>query len=59
MSTRETIKKYAKERRVFLWQVAEELGLSDFYFSKLLRHPLPEEKANEIIRIIDEIAKNR
>ncbi len=54
-----SIRDYAKRKGVFLWMIADKLGLQDTNFSKLLRHPLPEEKTNEIIRIIDEIAKNR
>ncbi|MBO7731718.1 MAG: hypothetical protein J6S67_04180 [Methanobrevibacter sp.] len=59
MTDKETIKKYAKSKGVYLWEVAEKLGLSDFYFSRCLRHPLPEDKAQEIFKIIDSIAESR
>ena len=53
------IKEYAKEKGVYLWEVADKLGLQDTNFSKLLRHPLPEEKATEIYQIIDSISDSR
>lgn len=59
MITKDIIKKYASEKDVYLWEIAEKLGFSDFYFSRLLRHPLPEAKANEIFSIIDSIAESR
>ena len=59
MITKEIIKKYAKEKGVYLWEVAEKMGLSEFYFSRLLRHPLSKDKAQEIFSIIDSIAESR
>lgn len=54
-----SIKEYAKSKNVFLWEVADKLGLHDTNFSKLLRHPLPDEKIQEIKKIIDSIAESR
>ena len=54
------IKDYAKVSGVKLWQVAEELGMHDSNFSKLLRHKLSEENENKICDIIDRLAaKNK
>ena len=53
------LKDYAKLNRVKLWQIADELGIQDSNFSKLLRHPLSPEKENEICAIIDQIATKR
>ena len=53
------IKDYAKKMNVYLWEVADKLGLQDTNFSKLLRHPLTDEKSQEIIKIIDSIAESR
>lgn len=53
------IKEYAKTKNVFLWEIADRLGLQDSNFSRLLRHPLPEDKAKEIINIIDRIAEEK
>lgn len=57
--TNDMIKEYAKLNRVKLWQIADELGMQDSNFSKLLRHPLSSEKENEICAIIDQIAAKR
>lgn len=51
------LKKYASSKGVRLWRVAEELGTSDSGFSRMLRHEFPEERKQEIIRIIDELAE--
>ena len=53
------LKDYAKLNRVKLWQIADEQGIQDSNFSKLLRHPLSPEKENEICAIIDQIATKR
>lgn len=52
------IKKYAKVKKVKLWQVSEKLGYAhDTAFSKSLRHELSDEKKAEIYKIIDELAE--
>ena len=53
------IKAYAKESNVKLWQIADELGMRDTNFSKLLRHPLSRTMENRIVEIIDKIAESR
>jgi hypothetical protein len=55
----EELKAYAKEREVFLWQIAERLSLQDSNFSKKLRRELPEEERERILAIIDQIAAER
>ena len=50
------VREYAKENGILLWQIAEALGRRDSNFSKLLRHPLTEEKECEICAIIDKLA---
>ena len=55
----EKLKVYAKEREVFLWQIAERLSLQDSNFSKKLRRELPEEERKRILEIIDQIAAER
>ena len=52
----ENIKKYAKDNKVKLWQIAEKIGLLDTSFSKKLRHQLSMAEENKIFAIIDEIA---
>jgi DNA-binding transcriptional MerR regulator len=51
------IRKTAKEKGVYLWQIADYLGMHDTNFSKLLRKELPTNKRKEILQIIDELAK--
>ena len=55
----EELKAYAKEREVFLWQVADRLSLQDSNFSKKLRRELPDGERERILRLIDEIAAGR
>lgn len=59
MGRNTTIKEYAKINGVYLWEVAEAMGMQDSNLSKLLRHPLSPEKENEICAIIDSIASKR
>ena len=53
------IREYAKSKSVYLWQIAERYGLHEGNFSRLLRHPLPEEKREKVIGIINEIANEQ
>jgi len=46
------IRTEVKEAGVKLWQVAEQLGMSDSAFSKYLRHELPDAKKAQIRKII-------
>ncbi|WP_282923771.1 hypothetical protein [Mediterraneibacter massiliensis] len=51
------IRRYAKERRINLWEVSERLGYAhETAFSRVLRHELTEDKKAEIFKIIDELA---
>lgn len=53
------IRDYAKISGVKLWEVAERLNIQDTNLSKMLRHQLSEDKENELIAIIDQIAKEK
>ncbi len=55
----ERIKKYAKESGVYHWQIAERLGIGDFYFSRKLRRELPEAEQDKIKTIIRDLAAER
>lgn len=55
----ETIREYAKSKKVKLWQVAERYGVWDTNFSKMLRHPLTTEEENRLLEIIDTIANEQ
>lgn len=51
------IRARAKEKGVFLWEVAEKIGIVDTSFSRKLRHELPASEKNRILKIIDEISE--
>ena len=53
------IRQYAKEKHVYLWELAKEFNVTDSYFSKCLRNEFPEEKKNLAIQFIDKIAAHR
>lgn len=53
------IREEANKSKVKLWEIAEELNISDNWFSRILRHELPEEKKTEIRSIIKNIASER
>lgn len=50
------IRDRAKKRGVKLWQIADELGITDGNFSRKLRHELPEAEKAQIFEIIDRVA---
>lgn len=50
--TRAEIKQLAKESGLFLWQIAEKLGMSDSNFSRKLRKPLSEMDTQRILQAI-------
>ena len=51
----QTIRRTAAAAGVRLWQIADRMGYTDSYFSRLLRKELPEEKQAEALRIIAEL----
>lgn len=56
MSNNREIKDHAKNSGVFLWEIAEAIGLADSNFSRKLRRELPADEKQRILAIIDEIA---
>ena len=50
------IRAYAKEKRIFLWQVAKSMGISEPTMTRRLRSELPEQEKQQFIRIIDELS---
>lgn len=53
------IREAAKKAGVFLWQVAERVGVNDGNFSRKLRRELPPQERDKILSIIDELAAER
>lgn len=49
------IRRTAAGAGVKLWQIANRLGITDGYFSRLLRKELPADKQAEIMQIIAEL----
>ena len=47
----------AKAAGVCLWQVAGALGIQESAFSRKLRYELPTQEAEQILGIIDQLAK--
>lgn len=52
------IRKEVAAAGLFLYQIAEQLGMNDGNFSRLLRHELPPEKKEQIRGIIQQLAKD-
>ncbi len=50
------IRVYARQCDVWLWEVAERIGSTDFKLSRALRHELSADEKTALIRVIDEIA---
>ena len=55
----QTVRDAAREHAVFLWQVADRLGIHDSQLSRMLRRELPDEECKRLLTIIDEIANER
>ena len=55
----EDIRRYAKQKQVKLWQIANALHINDGNFSRKLRVEFTEEKKREIYKIIDKLAVER
>ncbi|MDE5994782.1 MAG: hypothetical protein K2G60_04635 [Oscillospiraceae bacterium] len=53
------IRAAAKESGVFLYAIADKLGISEPTMMRLMRHELPAEKKMQIKKIIAEIAAER
>ena len=53
------IKTRAKEKGVFLWEIADHLNISEPTMSRKLRHELPQAEKERIFSIIEEIAAEK
>lgn len=53
------IRNMALMHGVKLWQIAEQLGITDSYFSRMLRKELTQENKEKIQNIIIKIVKER
>lgn len=57
MKANEDIRAAAKAARVYLWQIANEMGVADHTLSRMMRKELSKEKKDEAFSIIDRLAK--
>lgn len=53
----QAIRRYAAGKGVKLWQVAEALGIADTSLSRKMRRELSAEEKCQIIKIIDDLAR--
>lgn len=51
------IRQEIKDAGLFYYQIAEQLGINDGNFSRLLRRELPDEKKEQIRGIIQQLAQ--
>lgn len=55
----EVIRRHAKERGVFLWELAARVGVTDSTFSRKLRKQFSDVETEKLLNLIDEIAGER
>ena len=55
----EALKRQARAENVFLWEVAEQFGISESTFCKRLRRELPPEERALVMKKIREIAETK
>lgn len=53
------IKEYARQRKVFLWEVAVKMGIWDTALTRRMRSEFSPEERERVIKLIDEIAAER
>ena len=53
------VRELAKEKSVRMWQIADELQVSEMWISRKLRHELDETEKEKFIGIINKIAESR
>lgn len=54
-----SLKRTARARGVFLYEIADRLGMIDTAFSRKLRRELDEGERQQILEIIDELAAGK
>ena len=53
------IRQHARHKGVFLWQIADEYGVSPETLNKRMRHELNDGDKKEMMNIIEKIAKEQ
>lgn len=55
----EKIRRHAKDKGVFLWELAARVGITDSTFSRKLRKQFSEGETEALVKMIDEIADEK
>lgn len=55
----EEIRRHAKAKGVFLWELAARFGVTDSTFSRKLRKKFTDEETAEMVKLIDLIAAEK
>lgn len=53
------IRQAAKQAGIYLWQIADNLGINDGNLSRRLRKELTKEEKEKILEIIEDLAKKK
>lgn len=53
------VRKYAKNKSVRFWEIADYLGKSEATVTRLFRHELSDEQKADFIKVIEEIAAKK
>lgn len=56
MRKNKDIRVYAINKGVYLWEIAEEIGILDASLSRKLRNELPQNEKEQLFSVIDAIA---
>ena len=55
----EEIRKHARNKKVMLWQIANELGISEPTMTRKLRNELASDERVRIMQIIEKISEEQ
>lgn len=53
------LREKAKEKGVFFWQIAAELGISEPTMTRRMRFELPEQEKQKYLSIIDKLSAEK
>lgn len=57
MLANKDLRNRAKKSNVSLWEIADVMGISEPTMTRYMRRELPNQKKQEILQIIDDLAK--
>lgn len=56
MKSNQELREYAKSKGVYLWEMAEVIGVSDANFSRRLRRELSDHEKTIMFKVVDHVA---